>query len=238
MVRISVILCSYNGETTLEAALNSALIQSMDPAEYEVILVDDGSTDGTSAIASSYLTRYPNFRYQRDAVNRGLVSACNRGLKMARGRYVIRLDDDDIFDREILGRLVQPLDEDQTDLVYCDRYEVLTSTGEKKYVSLANSNLFELTAAGVMMRRDLLTELKGYRDLFWEEYDLYIRYAQRSRRPFFHIPQPLYRYNRRPGSLTMTRSGENVRLGWQELKSAWGEETLRRFGWDPATVEH
>ena len=231
------IVCCYNGEATVAAALESAFSQSIPSSDYEVILIDDGSTDDTATVAGRYLERHPNLHYVRSNENLGLAAACNLGLETAQGRYVIRLDDDDAFESGILEAMVMPLEEDRADLVYSDRLELIVSSGQSEYISLAGSSLFQMTAAGVMMRRDLLTELGGYRPLFWEEYDLYIRYAQNSRRRFFHIPQALYVYNRRPGSLTMTRSGESVRLGWQELKSEWGEETLREFGWDPTVLE-
>ena len=237
MVKVSVIVCCYNGEDTVNRAVDSALTQPMASSRHEVIVVDDGSSDGTPDVLSTYASQHSNLRYVRSEVNRGLVEACNLGLDLAQGRYVIRLDADDTFEPLILDTLVRPLDEDRADLVYPDRYEVMVATGQVQYVSLERFNLFTLTAAGVMMRRDLLAELGGYRPFFWEEYDLYMRYAQRSRRPFFHVPQALYRYNRRPDSMTMSRSGESERLGWQELKAAWGVEALRNFGWDPAVLE-
>ena len=192
LVRVSVILCCYNGEATVGKALDSALAQTMSPSHYEVIVVDDGSTDDTPRIVSSYVERYPNLHYVQSKVNCGLCRACNLGLEMAKGKYVIRLDDDDTFDTSILDSMVAPLDEDRTDLVYSDRYEVMVSTGQVKYIGLDEFNLFRLIAAGVMMRRDLLRELGGYRPLFWEEYDLYLRYALRSGKSFYRIPQALY----------------------------------------------
>ena len=236
-VRVSIIVCSFNGEATIGRALDSALSQSMPASGHEVIVVDDGSTDGTPDLVSSYHQRHPNLRYLRSPQNRGLAMACNLGLDNARGQYFIRLDDDDAFDPTILETMVPLLDGNQTDLVYSDRYEETVSTGDAEYIDMRDCSLFKMTAAGVMMRLDILKELGGYRPLFWEEYDLYLRYAKRSGRAFTHVPSPLYYYVRRPGSLTMTGSGEERRHGWQELKAEWGAKTLLRRGCDPAVLD-
>ena len=229
---ITVILCSNNGEETIAKALDSVVSQSMDQAQYEVLVVDDGSTDGTSRVAATYAARHPNIHCIRTETNQGLVAACNLGLGSSSRKYVIRLDDDDQFDSAILDEMVGPLDDDETDLVYSDRYEVMIESGVERYIGLDEFNVFQMTAAGVMMRRDIVEELGGYRPLFWEEYDLYMRYAEISGRPFHRIAKPLYRYNRRPGSLTMTATDENRQKGWRELEQLWGLEALTRFGWD------
>jgi len=234
---ITVILCSNNGEKTIAQALDSVVGQSLDQSQYEVIVVDDGSTDGTSQVALQYAADKPNYQCIRTEANQGLVAACNLGLASALGKYVIRLDDDDEFDAAILNEMVQPLEVDETDLVYSDRCEVMLDSGVEKYVSLEAFNVFQMTAAGVMMRRRILEELGGYRPLFWEEYDLYMRYAEKSGRPFLRVAKSLYRYNRRPGSLTMTATNENRRKGWEELRNLWGTEALDRFGWDPSEIE-
>ena len=238
MLQVSVILCCHNGEDDIANALDSAVAQTMSSSQYEIIIVDDGSTDGTAQVVSSFLDANSNCRYVRAPEHRGLVATCNLGLEVAKGTYVVRLDHDDTFEPPILDALVRPLEQNQTDLVYSDRYEVVASKGRVEYVCLDEFNLFCLTAAGVMMRRDWLLDVGGYRPLFWEEYDLYLRYAQKSGRPFYRVPQALYRYNRRAGSLTMSVSGEAVRKGWEELIEEWGEETLRRFGWDSAVLEN
>lgn len=234
---ITVILCSNNGRETIAQALDSVARQTLDQSQYEVIVVDDGSTDGTSQVASQYASNHQNYQCIRTETNQGLVAACNLGLASASGKYVIRLDDDDEFEPEILGEMVHPLNLDETDLVYSDRCEAMLDSGVKHYISLKTFNVFQMTAAGVMMRRRILEELGGYRPLFWEEYDLYMRYAEKSGRPFLHIAKSLYRYNRRPGSLTMTATNENRRQGWQELQDLWGTEALDRFGWDPSEIE-
>ncbi|MDA1228170.1 MAG: glycosyltransferase family 2 protein [Chloroflexi bacterium] len=226
---VSVVICSYNSADTLGTALDSALSQSISSADYEVILVDDGSSDDTCDLAETYLKRNSNLRTIRLGVNEGLVSACNHGLKASRGRYLIRLDADDRFHRDILSSCLHPLENDQTDLVYSDRYDVSLADGDKQLVKLEPFDLFRMIASGTMMRTDLMREIGGYRDLFWEEYDLYLRYLQRSPHPPVHVPRPLYYYSRHASSMTADRT--RVHEGWNQLKSLWGEKTLIEYGW-------
>src|SRR5579884_658579 len=96
--RVSVVLPCFNAARFLPAALDSALSQTYLP--FEVILVDDGSTDDSVAIAESY---GPLVRVIRQT-NQGESVARNRGLDAARGDLVAFLDADDIWERGKLGR--------------------------------------------------------------------------------------------------------------------------------------
>lgn len=229
MTRVSVVVCSYNSADTLGAALDSALDQSFPSEDYEVLLVDDGSTDQTLQVAEAYGERHLNFRYLRFPANEGLVAASNYGLQSARGRYFIRLDADDIFHRDILSCCVEPLDREESDFVYCDRYEVNLENGTRCLVTMDQFNLFELIAIGTMLRTELVRRVGGYRPLFWEEYDLYLRYLQRSQRPPTRVPRALYFYSKHATSMTADKA--SVREGWEELRKLWGEEALVKFGW-------
>ena len=235
MTLVSVVVCTYNSAETLGSALDSALCQTLPSKDYEVLLVDDGSTDQTAELAEGYRENHGNLRYLRLPVNEGLPAACNHGMEAAQGKYFVRLDADDTFDRELLSCCVEPLERDETDLVCCDRYEVTLPGRACHLVEVQPSDPFNLTACGTMLRTDMMRQVGGYRPLFWEEYDLYLRYLQCSRRPPVRIPRPLYHYSRHPSS--MTADPTKVRAGWTELKAIWGEEALRRFGWQEPDQE-
>lgn len=87
---ISVIVPSFNGERYLPEAIESALKQTVPPSE--IILVDDGSTDGTAAVAA----RYPTVRYAYQE-NAGASNARNHGITLATGEFIAFLDHDDVF---------------------------------------------------------------------------------------------------------------------------------------------
>ena len=96
MPKISVVIPCYNGEDFIGAALASVYAQSF--SDYEVIVVDDGSTDGTREVIAPYLNRL-RYHYQE---NQGLAVARNVGLKLACGDYITYLDADDIWEPDNL----------------------------------------------------------------------------------------------------------------------------------------
>jgi GT2 family glycosyltransferase len=97
--RVSVVVCTYNGARTLEQCLRS--LQALDYPDYEIVVVDDGSTDNTRAI----LARFPEVRVIHQ-LNRGLSAARNVGLHAATGSLVAYTDDDCFADPDWLAHLV------------------------------------------------------------------------------------------------------------------------------------
>ncbi len=100
--KVSVVVCSYNGSKTLDGCLRS--LQKLDYPDYEVILVNDGSTDAVPEIAA----RYSYIRYHEQP-NRGLSVARNVGMDLARGEIIAYTDDDCFADRDWLYFLVAKL---------------------------------------------------------------------------------------------------------------------------------
>ena len=105
---ISVIIPCYNGARFLRETLASALGQTRPPLE--VIVVDDGSTDDSAAIAESF---GPPVRVIRQA-NQGESKARNVGLRQSRGKYVLFLDSDAMISRSSVARLVERMESDPT----------------------------------------------------------------------------------------------------------------------------
>lgn len=217
------VICSYNAAATLSAALHSLEAQTLPTDFFEVIVVDDGSTDSTSTLVGKFRARY-----LRNTSNRGLPASCNRGLAEALGKYFIRLDADDVFAPTILSTMLPLIESMKTDMVSCDRYELPAHSLERREVRLDSFDIYKLIAIGVMMRRDLLLAIGGYRAMFWEEYDLFIRYLIKSGKAPRHVGEPLLTYTRRAQG--MTASPDRVRTGWKEFMSQWPLETARRFG--------
>lgn len=91
-IKVSIIMPSYNGRDYLPAALDSLLAQSL--REFELILIDDGSTDGSAAICDAYAQKDPRIRVIHQE-NRGICAARNAGLALARGEFVGFMDNDD-----------------------------------------------------------------------------------------------------------------------------------------------
>ena len=107
--KVSVIVPIYNSEKYIAATVTSALAQSF--SDLELLLVDDGSTDGTAALCQSFTD--PRVRYIHQA-NGGVSRARNHGLAEARGRIVAFLDSDDLWHEDKLAAHVAHLDSDPT----------------------------------------------------------------------------------------------------------------------------
>jgi glycosyltransferase involved in cell wall biosynthesis len=108
-MRVSVIIPAHNAEPFLERTLESVLAQTF--GDWELVIVDDGSTDGTAAIVEAYVMRDPRLHVVRQT-NAGTAAARNRGLAEARpaSQYITFLDHDDVWERDTLEVLVDTLD--------------------------------------------------------------------------------------------------------------------------------
>lgn len=118
---ISIIIPVYNSENYLKQCLNSILNQSF--KDFEIICIDDGSTDNSFAILKEYESN--NFQIIRQS-NLGAACARNSGLKIARGKYVQFLDSDDYFEPEMLEILYNTAEKFQSDLTVCSARKVDT----------------------------------------------------------------------------------------------------------------
>jgi glycosyltransferase involved in cell wall biosynthesis len=119
--RVSIGLPVYNGEKYLSLALDSLLAQTFE--DFELMISDNASTDGTEAICREYARRDPRVRYHRSPVNRGLAWNHNRLVHLARGEYFKWVGHDDIYHPDMLRRCVEVLDRDR-DVVLCSVWEV------------------------------------------------------------------------------------------------------------------
>ena len=113
MPLFSIIIPAYNAERYLPSALDSVLAQKA--SSYEVVLVDDGSTDATAEICDGYADRYDSIRAIH-IENSGASRARNMGLHDARGDYVLFMDADDLWKPELLAEVSQ-LAADEPDMI-------------------------------------------------------------------------------------------------------------------------
>lgn len=190
--RVSVITIFLNGERFIEEAIESVLSQDFD--SFELILVDDGSTDGSTAIARTYAERYPHrVRYldHPDHANRGMSASRNRGLNVAHGEYVTFIDADDVWTANKLTEQVAIMDANPEVGMLCGavRYwaswnggqDVIIRTGHVWNVVVpapqASLALYPLgTAAApcpsdIMLRADLVASLGGFEEQFRGMYE-------------------------------------------------------------------
>lgn len=155
-IKFSVIIPIYNGATTLARALDSVLAQSY-PA-YEIILVDDGSTDQTSSVASAYADRV-HYVYQSNA---GVSAARNYGAQIAKGEWLAFLDADDWFYPDRLRLHAEWISEDNT-------LDFLT--GDQEY-HRPDGSLIRCSMSSTVAGRRLLARAEGKKRVLMLQDDL------------------------------------------------------------------
>lgn len=198
---VSVIVPTFNGATFVRATLESVFAQDYRPIE--VIVCDDGSSDGTLAILAEYESRIRLVRQ----TNRGVAAARNSAAAIARGELLAFLDHDDLWEPNMLATLV-PMLVARTDcgLIYADAW-IIDSRGELRgkrgrFLHYAEGAIFDRLLHGnfipvetTLMRADLFRELGGYdvRLRYLEDYELCLRLARRTRVAFHAGPLARYR---------------------------------------------
>lgn len=143
-MKLSIIVPVYNmaGDNKLNYCLDSLMNQKLPPEDFEVIAVDDASTDDSPRILKEYEARYPNFRAILNRVNKRQGGAKNDGLKVATGDFVGFVDSDDFIHPEMFSRMLKKASEEGADLVGC-QYSITYEQGPKigRVVEVHNKNM-------------------------------------------------------------------------------------------------
>jgi glycosyltransferase involved in cell wall biosynthesis len=185
---VAVVMTAHNEERFVERALRSVLNQSLPAEDYEVLLVDDGSTDATAAIAARYEDRV---RLLVNEEQRGLPASINRAVREAKARFVVRVDADDYVHHDFLRVLTLHLELNLfMEGVACDYVRVDSQEKHLEHVDATEHPI----GCGVMFRKDRLVELGLYDETFLmaEDVDLRLRFERRW--PIHRCQLPLYRY--------------------------------------------
>lgn len=205
---VSLIITSYNYANYVERAIRSALDQSLSSDRYEVLVVNDASTDRTEAVLANYTDQVRIFNLSE---NLGLAGARNFGLKKARGQFVVFLDADDYIHRDLLKVQKLFLEENNSlDAVSTDYWLVDERGRHLEHINAEEKPI----ACGIMFRKDFLFDIGLYDEAFRarEEEDLRIRWSQRYK--IYNLIVPLYRYRMHGENLTkneeMMKAGEQL----------------------------
>lgn len=163
--QVSVVVCSYNGSRTLRKCLDSLVW--LEYPHYEIILVDDGSTDGTAEIAA----QFPQVVYYHQE-NQGLSVARNVGARMAQGEIVAYTDDDCVVDEHWLHYLVQAMQDQQVEGIGGPNLTpdfdgwvakcVAASPGNPSHVMLDDRHAEHVPGCNMAFRRSTLLEIGGF----------------------------------------------------------------------------
>lgn len=195
---ISVIVTNYNYDKYLARCLRSLLAQSHPITDYEIVLVDDASTDNSLDVASAFKTRIKVIELKE---NQGLASAANAGFRNCQGRLIVRVDSDDYVHPDFLHVLVaaNELLGDRYDAFSLD-YENVDEDGNVLGVQSATE--FPIGCA-IAFKNETLQQLGAYKEglRIFEEKELMRRFTNNDMK-MHNISLPLYRYVQHSNSLT------------------------------------
>lgn len=196
---ISVIIPTYNRAKYLSRSIRSVLNQTESNRDYEIIVVDDGSTDETDIILGAFSSV---IRLVRNGENRGLPASLNRALEVVTGKFVVRVDSDDFVNRYFLAclraftELNDNVDAVASDYLVVDEDERVLSREDAKESPIA---------CGILFSADQMISLGGYNEEYLVHEDREFRQRYEQEFEVQHLNIPLYRYRKHNGNLTNDR---------------------------------
>ena len=216
---VTVLLPVYNSERFLREAVESILAQTLE--SFELLIVDDGSTDGTEAIYRSFSD--PRVRVLRYEKNAGVIFALNAGIDLITTKYVARMDADDVSLPDRLARQVAFL-ESRPDIAACGCWLVELVDGRLRDVMRRPTGAYLRQTAWrpvpmytPCLKTEVLRELR-YRPEFVhaEDYDLQLRLCRGHR--VDNVPAVLYRYRIHQASDTHTYRLQQRAKSWRAFR--------------------
>jgi glycosyltransferase involved in cell wall biosynthesis len=216
MPKISVILPIYNSRAFIADAIDSVLGQNAQ--DFELILIDDASSDGTSAILETLSD--PRVHHIRHATNQGLVYSLNEGLQLATGEFIARMDHDDIALPERFARQLAFLEHHPNVGVVGSGYRLIDGAGVQGLgyrppathdeISWAMCFLCPMAHPTIMARRTALLAAGGYRQsaYYAEDYDLWERLSREVQ--FANLPEPLLLLRKHGGNMSNVWLSKNI----------------------------
>lgn len=186
-MKVSIIITVYNREQFIARCIRSCLAQSMPKEDYEIIVVNDGSTDKSEEIINSFGSKIRKISYK---TNKGLAFASNKGIESALSKYIVRVDSDDYIHEDLIKIEYDYIEMNHYDAVSCD---YLVVDNDENIVS-RKSSLDKPIACGIMFNKDRLVEIGLYDPQFrlMEDEDLRKRFEKKFKIQNLHLP--LYRY--------------------------------------------
>lgn len=197
--------CVRNGEKFLRQAMQSVLAN--DGIDLEYIVVDDGSTDDTAAIVSEF-GHDPRIRFIKNEQSLGLASASNMAIQKARGRYLMRVDADDVLLPHAAKTMIDCIQKENAGAVYAGYYEmvgketVLSKVVDPRTVHHAGCALFDHRMINEIRFTEGLRHFDGA--------DLHKRLAAKNM-PVAYVGRPLWLYRRHDNNLSNSDRDERIR---------------------------
>ena len=208
---ISIILPVYNGERYLEESIESVIMQTYD--RWELIILDDCSSDNTPEIAKCYAEKDRRIKYIRNESNLKLPRNLNKGFSMSKGDYLTWTSDDNMFLPNALEKMITVLKEEKTDFVFASCRIIDDNGKEIEYIMVDDSSRKRIVGensvgACFMYTRKIYNEVGEYNPnlVLVEDYDYWQRICGKYK--YSIITEILYKYRWHENALTSTMKQE------------------------------
>ncbi|TQR26912.1 glycosyltransferase family 2 protein [Campylobacter sp. MIT 97-5078] len=202
--KVSVILPVYNGEKFLRESIQSVIDQSYE--DWELILVNDASTDSTQAICEEYVAKDKRIHLINNQTNQKLPKSLNIGFSKASGEYYTWTSDDNYYKIEALEKMVRVLQTKEHIAMVCCDYDIINEEGKFQYVRKISPKLEDyITQSYVtcfLYRANIAKKIGKYdEDKFYiEDYDFFLRLGLEGE--FSVLNESLYAYRQHSKSLS------------------------------------
>lgn len=218
MPKISIIVPVYNTERYLSECLDSILLQTF--MDYEVICINDGSTDNSAKILEKYKKSDKRIKIITQK-NSGVVLARNNAIKEAKGEFIYILDSDDIIEETTLEKSYKAITAGKGDIITCRVFNFGENSGGELRFPVPNKR--NMATGGCLVnaalfRKELFDKLGGFDSTFAkgiEDYDFYLNACYRQNAKFYRIPEILFFYRKKP--ITESRQLQFEKYYYEEL---------------------
>lgn len=232
-VKASVLLPIYNAETYLRSAVDSVLNQTFE--DFELLLLNDGSTDNSEAIIDDFITKDSRCR-KLSWPNQGLIKTLNQGINESKGTVIFRMDADDICIPDRFAKQLAYLDK-HPDVVAVGSRVLLIDSESLPIVEFAekishddidtahfNGSGGAIVHPAAAIRKSALLEIGGYRDAYphAEDLDLFLRLAEIGQ--LANMSEVLLHYRQHALSIGYAKRAEQL----ASARAAVGDAVLRR----------
>lgn len=229
--RFSFIIACYNTELYIEACLQSLIEQDYAQQDFEIVCVDDGSTDRSSEIIQRMAAAHPSLFQVVRIPNSGLEKACNRGVSASRYDRIVRVDADDMLDRHFLRKMNQALTENpDCDFYYCQDYVEYYSPEKQIARHLPDFDAEEVFsrgdffATGTVYKKEDLAAIgffpEGIKNCGLENYNVVLALLTRGRKGKA-VPGASFYYRRHATNMSTLK---------RQAIIVYGEKLLARYG--------
>lgn len=201
MPTVSVLLPVYNAEKFLNEAIESVISQSL--VDWELILIDDGSTDSSLNILETFATQDSRIKIYKNEQNLGLIATLNKGVELCNGDYIARMDADDIMQPNRLEKQVLFLERNRGYGMCGTNALIIDQEGHEtgRIVNLASNELLRINLLfsvpfvhpSIMFRKEIFNDIEydlDYKHV--EDYDLWVRFSTEWK--IANLPDFLFKY--------------------------------------------